>query len=77
MENAGPGEGFLAEVTENWEACALKAKQSGVRTATMRFAVVLSKAGGLVAKLFPIFFLGTIIFNYHHYHYIIIHYRIN
>jgi len=49
----------LASVTNEWENCAYKASKDGIRTATMRFAVVLSKAGGLIAKLYWIFFLGT------------------
>lgn len=58
MTNFKKGDGFLADVTEKWEAEAVKAKALKLRTATMRFAVILSKNGGLISKLFPIFYLG-------------------
>eukprot|EP00978_Attheya_sp_CCMP212_P003472 scaffold7174_cov55-Attheya_sp.AAC.6 len=48
--------GFLAQVTREWEAAT---KNSGRnRVVNMRMGVVLSKNGGALAKLFPIFFLG-------------------
>ena len=59
ISNIKKGQGFLADVCERWETEVYKAKPLGVRTVTARFAVILSKNGGLVQKLFPIFFLGT------------------
>jgi uncharacterized protein (TIGR01777 family) len=51
-------EGFLAEVSRQWEAASEGAKKSGSRVVNLRNGVVLSKQGGAMAKLFPIFFLG-------------------
>lgn len=50
--------GFLAEVSRQWEAAAEAAVTGENRVVKMRFAVVLSKKGGALGKLFPIFFLG-------------------
>lgn len=57
-EKNGKGDGFLADVCEAWETEANRASSLGVRTANLRFGVVLSPLGGAVAKLFPLFFLG-------------------
>jgi len=53
-------EGFLAEVSRRWEAAAETAASGGSngRVVTMRFGVVLSKLGGALAKLYPIFLVG-------------------
>jgi uncharacterized protein (TIGR01777 family) len=51
--------GFLAEVSRQWEDSAAGAnKNNGCRTAILRNGVVLSKQGGAMAKLYPIFFMG-------------------
>ena len=51
--------GFLADVSRQWEAATQAATQSQQnRVVQMRFGVVLSKQGGALAKLFPVFFLG-------------------
>jgi len=51
--------GFLADVSRAWEgATAEAAKSKNNRVVNMRFGVVLSKKGGALAKLYPIFFLG-------------------
>ena len=51
--------GFLAEVSRQWEAAAAVAAETGEnRVVNMRFGVVLSKQGGALAKLYPVFFLG-------------------
>ena len=51
-------EGFLAEVSRQWEAAAQPAVKAGNRVVNMRNGVVLSTKGGAMAKLYPIFFLG-------------------
>lgn len=51
-------EGFLAEVSRQWEGASEAAKASGSRVVNMRNGVVLSTKGGAMAKLYPIFFLG-------------------
>uniref|UniRef100_A0A7S3L4Q3 DUF1731 domain-containing protein n=1 Tax=Amphora coffeiformis TaxID=265554 RepID=A0A7S3L4Q3_9STRA len=50
--------GFLAEVSRQWEVATEAAKTGKNRVVNMRFGVVLSKQGGAMGKLFPIFFLG-------------------
>jgi uncharacterized protein len=51
-------EGFLAEVSRQWEAASKAATKNGSRVVTLRNGVVLSTKGGALAKLYPIFFLG-------------------
>lgn len=59
-EQAPRGQGFLAEVCERWENKARQAESFGVRVVLPRFAPVLEKNGGMLAKmLFPFrFFVG-------------------
>lgn len=56
-ENSGPGEGFLSEVCQKWEASAKKVKPE-TRLVIGRIGVVLGQEGGALAKLLPIFKLG-------------------
>jgi uncharacterized protein len=51
--------GFLAEVTEAWEAEARGAEELGMRVATTRTGVVLSESGGALEKMLPPFKLGV------------------
>jgi uncharacterized protein len=57
-ENALAGEGFLAEVCQAWEAAAKGAKQYGVRVVHPRTGLVLSRNGGLMKKLYPLFYFA-------------------
>lgn len=57
-ENAPAGTGFLAEVCLAWEAAAKPAKEYGVRVVHPRTGLVLSRKGGLLKKLYPLFFFG-------------------
>ena len=57
-ETSAPGQGFLAEVSRNWEAAALSAETAGIRVSCLRFGVVLGK-GGALAKMLPPFRLGV------------------
>ena len=54
-EDEPPGDDFLARVSIDWEAEALKAAEKGIRVVTMRFGVILGKAGGAMAKMIPAF----------------------
>lgn len=53
-----PGLGFLAGVVREWEAAAAPAAEAGIRVVHPRLGVVLSAAGGALAKLLPPFRLG-------------------
>jgi uncharacterized protein (TIGR01777 family) len=52
------GDGFLADVCRSWEAAADPVRDAGVRVATTRFGIVVSAAGGAVAKMLPAFKAG-------------------
>ncbi len=57
-ESSRAGTGFLVDVSEAWEREALGAKQFGARVAIARIGVVLSREGGMLATVLPIFSLG-------------------
>jgi len=57
-ESAG-GEGFLAEVTREWEAALEPARQAGIRVVQLRFGVVLTSAGGALGLMLPAFRAGA------------------
>lgn len=50
--------GFLAQVSREWEAAAKSADCKQNRLVNLRMGVVLSKKGGALQKLYPIFLLG-------------------
>jgi uncharacterized protein (TIGR01777 family) len=50
-EDAGPGEGFLAEVCRGWEEAALGAESLGIRTLRIRIGIVLSREGGALGLM--------------------------
>lgn len=52
------GEGFLADVVAAWEEAAEAAEQDGIRTVLLRSGIVLSTAGGALAKQLLPFKLG-------------------
>jgi uncharacterized protein (TIGR01777 family) len=57
-ETAAAGTGFLADLCADLEQAALGADAIGTRAAVARLGVVLSPAGGLLARLLPIFRCG-------------------
>jgi len=57
-EDSAPGQGFLAEVCQEWEAAARPAKDAGIRTANLRTGLVLSADGGALPKMLPPFKFG-------------------
>ena len=59
IEESAPGSGFLAEVCRAWEAAAEPAVRRGIRVVNLRIGVVLSPAGGALAKLLPLFQIGA------------------
>ena len=57
-ETAPRGAGFLAEVTEAWEAAWSALDGCGTRRVYLRTGVVLGPAGGALAKMLPLFRAG-------------------
>jgi uncharacterized protein (TIGR01777 family) len=57
-EQSPPDDSFLSEVCRAWEAAATPAAEAGIRTALVRTGIVLTPAGGALAKLLPLFRLG-------------------
>jgi uncharacterized protein (TIGR01777 family) len=57
-EDHPPGSSFLAQVCRDWEAATEPAARSGVRVVNLRMGLVLSPAGGALARLLPSFRLG-------------------
>ncbi len=48
-DESGPkGEGFLADVVEQWEAAAQPARDAGIRVVQIRTGLVLSRTGGIL-----------------------------
>ncbi len=58
-EDSTSGQNFLAGVCREWEAAAQPAIAAGIRTAFLRTGVVLSAAGGALAKMLPPFKMGV------------------
>lgn len=57
-EAAGPGTGFLTDVCLDWEAATAPAEAAGIRTVHLRTGIVMTRAGGFLAKQLPLFKLG-------------------
>ncbi|MEV0615904.1 TIGR01777 family oxidoreductase [Nonomuraea sp. NPDC050404] len=57
-ETQGKGGGFLADLCERWEGEALRAAEAGVRVVTTRTSLVLSRGGGALGRILPIFRMG-------------------
>jgi uncharacterized protein (TIGR01777 family) len=59
VDEYGPaGTGFLADLVSDWEAAAQPARQAGLRVANLRSGIVLSRRGGMLRPLLPLFRLG-------------------
>ena len=57
-EESAPGQGFLAEVCQDWEEATTPAVQADIRTAHVRTGVVLSPKGGALGAMLPPFKMG-------------------
>ena len=57
-EASAPGDDFLAGLCVAWEAATTPAAEAGIRVATIRTGLVLTRRGGALAKLLPLFKLG-------------------
>ena len=58
VESDPPGTDFLAELCVEWEDAAREAESLGIRVVHPRIGIVLGTAGGVLAKLQPIFRAG-------------------
>jgi uncharacterized protein (TIGR01777 family) len=56
-ETAGPGEGVLPKLCQDWEAAAEPARKAGIRTPAVRTGIVLGPGGALKVQR-PLFSLG-------------------
>lgn len=57
-EQSNAGQGFLAQLTKDWEAAAAPVAEAGVRTCYLRTGVVLHPSGGALQKMLPLFKFG-------------------
>ncbi len=57
-EASAAGKGFLAEVVREWEEATAPAREAGIRVVQLRLGVVLSREGGALTKMLPVFRLG-------------------
>jgi len=57
-EASSTGEGYLPDVVRAWEASTAAAEAAGARVVHLRTGIVLSKDGGALAKLLPLFKFG-------------------
>ncbi|MCI0655527.1 MAG: TIGR01777 family oxidoreductase [Acidobacteria bacterium] len=58
-EESPPGQGYLSEVCQAWEAATEPAAHKGIRVVCLRFGIILSPAGGALAKMLPPFSMGA------------------
>jgi hypothetical protein len=57
-EASAPGEGFLPQLCQEWEASTQIARNAGLRVVNLRIGIVLSAKGGALASMLPAFRRG-------------------
>lgn len=57
-EESSAGKGFLAGVVQKWEGAADEARFAGARVLHFRSGVILTRQGGFLSKIMPVFYLG-------------------
>lgn len=57
-ESSSSGDDFLAHVCKDWEEEANKASEQGLRVVLIRTGIVLSRGGGALSKMLPLFKKG-------------------
>jgi len=58
-ETSPHGDGFLADLCEDWEEATTEATDAGVRVTHLRTGLVLSASGGVLGPLLPLFRIGA------------------
>jgi uncharacterized protein len=58
-EESKRGTGFLADLTKEWEAEALKAEALGIRVVVARFGIILARQGGALPRMLVPFKMGA------------------
>jgi uncharacterized protein (TIGR01777 family) len=58
-EGSTSGKNFVAEVCREWEAATEPARAAGIRTAVVRFGIVLAREGGALPKMMTPIKLGV------------------
>lgn len=57
-EESPAGEGFLADVCQEWEQSTFAASSAGIRVVRVRIGIVLAENGGALEKMLPPFRMG-------------------
>jgi uncharacterized protein (TIGR01777 family) len=57
-EGQGKGTGFLSDLCEQWEKEAGRAGEAGIRTVQARTGLALSRRGGALGRMLPVFKMG-------------------
>lgn len=57
-EDSARGNGFLAELAEEWEGATAPARAAGIRVVQLRLGVILGREGGYLKAVLPVFRLG-------------------
>jgi hypothetical protein len=57
-ETSGHGSGFLANLCVAWEQATQPARDAGIRTVVARTGIVLTRRGGALPKMLPLFRFG-------------------
>jgi uncharacterized protein (TIGR01777 family) len=58
-EDAGVGEGFLADLVKVWEDAAQPARNANIRVVNLRLGLVTAESGGMMGPMKPAFKLGV------------------
>jgi TIGR01777 family protein len=58
-ETSASGTGFLADVCRQWEEAGAAARDAGIRTVQLRSGLVLSRKGGMLARVLSPFKMGA------------------
>ena len=58
-EDSEKGEGFLADLCQQWEAATQPAKDAGIRVVNARLGIILSRKGGALKKMLLPFKFGA------------------